>query len=65
VYIIGKSNTQTQAIEKLHLTFITRIKRLCRKTICFSKLKELDDAVIGLFINVIEFGNSIRSLSIF
>jgi insertion element IS1 protein InsB len=60
-HIIGKS----QAIERLHLTFRTRIKRLCRKTICFSKLKELDGAVIGLFINVTEFGNSIRSLSTF
>jgi insertion element IS1 protein InsB len=46
-HIIGKNNTQ--AIERLHLTFRTRIKRLCRKTICFSKLKELDDAVIVIY----------------
>ena len=62
-HVIGKSNTQ--AIERLHLTFRTRIKRLCRKTICFSKLNQLHDTVIGLFINVTEFGNSINSLSTF
>ena len=62
-HIIGKRNTQ--AIERLNLTFGTRIKRLCRKIICFSKLKELHDTVIGLFINVTEFGNSIKSLSTF
>jgi insertion element IS1 protein InsB len=62
-HIIGKNNTQ--AIERLHLTFRTRIKRLCRKTICFSKLNQLHDTVIGLFINVTEFGNSINSLSTF
>ena len=31
----GKRNTQK--IERDHLTLRTRIKRLCRKTICFSK----------------------------
>jgi insertion element IS1 protein InsB len=29
----------------------TRIKRLARKTICFSKSEEMHDGVIGLFIN--------------
>jgi hypothetical protein len=29
----------------------TRIKRLARKTLCFSKLEEMHDGVIGLFIN--------------
>ncbi|MBD2463520.1 transposase, partial [Oscillatoria sp. FACHB-1407] len=31
----GKANTQK--IERKHLTLRTRIKRLVRKTICFSK----------------------------
>ena len=33
--IVGKKNTQN--IERNHLTLRTRIKRLCRKSICFSK----------------------------
>lgn len=56
-YLIGKRNTQ--AIERKHLTFRTRIKRLTRKTICFSKLESIHDAVIGLFINLFEFGRLI------
>jgi len=51
---VGKANTQT--IERKHLTLRTRIKRLARKTICFSKSIWLHDAVIGLFINRYEFG---------
>jgi insertion element IS1 protein InsB len=50
----GKCNTQQ--IERKHLTLRTRIKRLVRKTICFSKSIELHDIVIGLFINRYEFG---------
>ncbi len=53
-HIIGKHNTQK--IERKHLTLRTRIKRLVRKTICFSKLKKMHDIVIGLFINRYEFG---------
>ena len=53
VHIIGKSNTQK--IERKHLTLRTRIKRLARKTICFSKSIEMHDLVIGLFINRYEF----------
>jgi insertion element IS1 protein InsB len=34
----------------------TRIKRLTRKTICFSKSMQMHDIVIGLFINRYEFG---------
>ena len=51
---IGKANTQK--IERKHLTLRTRIKRLVRKTICFSKLDKMHDIVIGLFINRYEFG---------
>jgi insertion element IS1 protein InsB len=54
LHIIGKSNTQK--IERKHLTLRTRIKRLARKTICFSKAVEMHELVIGLFINHYEFG---------
>jgi insertion element IS1 protein InsB len=53
VHVIGKSNTQK--IERKHLTLRTRIKRLARKTICFSKSILMHDIVIGLFINRYEF----------
>ena len=53
-HIIGKQNTQK--IERKHLTLRTRIKRLARKTICFSKIEEMHDIVIGLFVNRYEFG---------
>lgn len=53
-HIIGKKHTQT--IERKHLTFRTRIKRLARKTICYSKSTFMHDTVIGLFINREEFG---------
>jgi hypothetical protein len=39
-----------------HLTFRARIKRLVRKTICFSKSIQMHQLVIGLFINRFEFG---------
>ena len=52
--VSGKKNTQK--IERNHLTLRTRIKRLCRKTICFSKSKEIHIAVIGTFINTVFFG---------
>ena len=54
---VGKRNTQK--IERKHLTLRTRIKRLTRKTICFSKLEKMHDIVIGLFINRYEFGRII------
>ena len=46
----------TQKIERKHLTLRTRIKRLARKTICFSKSIQMHDIVIGLFVNRYEFG---------
>jgi insertion element IS1 protein InsB len=54
VHSPGKRHTQQ--IERKHLTLRTRIKRLVRKTICFSKSIQLHDIVIGLFINRYEFG---------
>ncbi len=53
VHEIGKR--KTQRIEQKHLRLRTRIKRLGRKTICFSKTEEMHDLVIGLFINRYEF----------
>ena len=46
---VGKR--KTQRIERKHLQLRTRIKRLARRTICFSKSDEMHDLVIGLFIN--------------
>ena len=46
---IGKRNTQK--IERKNLNFRTWIKRLTRKTLCFSKLELMHDTVIGLLIN--------------
>ena len=56
-HVISKKNTQT--IERKNLTLRTRIKRLCRKTICFSKSETMHDIVIGLVINIIDFGWSV------
>ena len=47
---IGKKNTQK--IERDHLTLRTRIKRLARKSICFSKDKIIHETVIASFINI-------------
>ncbi len=50
----GKANTQK--IESKHINRRTRIKRLVRRTICFSKTERMHNLVIGLFINRYEFG---------
>ena len=57
VHVLDKRNTQR--IERKHVTLRTRIKRLARKTLCFSKTTELHDIVIGLFVNCYEFGLSV------
>ena len=51
---VGKENTQR--IERKHINLRTRLKRLVRRTICFSKTTTMHDLVIGLFINRYEFG---------
>lgn len=56
-HLVGKR--YTQAIERKHLTLRTRIKRLARKTICFSKLEKIHDTVIGILINQLEFGREL------
>jgi insertion element IS1 protein InsB len=52
-HIIGK--LPMQKIERKHLTWRTRLKRLARQTLCFSRSAVMHDAVIGLFINQYEF----------
>src|SRR2546427_2878606 len=56
-HTVGKQHTQK--IERKHMTFRTRIKRLTRKTICFSRSMLMHDLVIGLFINRCEFGYAV------
>lgn len=56
-HTVGKRNTQR--IERKHLTLRTRIKRLARETICFSKSVRMHDIVLGLFINRFEFNRAV------
>jgi insertion element IS1 protein InsB len=48
----GKRNTQR--IERKYLMFRTRLKRLARKTVCYSKSLEMHTTLFGLPINVLE-----------
>ena len=41
---------RTWKTERKNLNFRTHIKRLCRKTICFSKNEKIHDNVIGMYI---------------
>ena len=45
---VGKANTWK--IERKNLNFRTHLKRLSRKTICFSKNEQIHDNVIGMYI---------------
>ena len=47
-HITGKA--YTWKIERKNLNFRTHIKRLNRKTLCFSKSEVVHDNVIGLYI---------------
>jgi len=54
---IGKDNTwkilvlcTKYAVERKNLNFRTHLKRLSRKTICFSKNEQIHDNVIGMYI---------------
>ena len=51
---VGKQHTQK--IESKPINLRTCIKRLVRRTICFSKTEYMHDLMIGLFINRYEFG---------
>ncbi len=60
-HIIGKD--ETWKIERKNLNFRTHIKRLNRKTICYSKNEKIHDNVIGMYIDRYyyktgRFGNS-------
>ena len=44
-----------QKIERKHLTLRTRLKRLARKTLCFSRSFLMHDLLIGLYMNRVEF----------
>ena len=48
IHFIGKGDTWK--IERKNLNFRTHIKRLNRKTICFSKNEQIHDNVIGMYI---------------
>jgi len=56
-HTVGKQHTQK--IESKHITLRTRITRLVRRTICFSKTEQMHDLVIGLFVNRYEFRRAI------
>jgi insertion element IS1 protein InsB len=56
-HTVGKQHTQK--IERKHTTLRARIKRLARKTICFSRSILMHDLVIGLFINRYAFGHAV------
>ena len=56
-HTVDKANTQK--IESKPINLRPRIKRLVRRTICFSKTKRMHELVIGLFINRDEFGRSL------
>ena len=56
-HTVGKQ--YTQKIERKHTTLRARIKRLVRKTICFSRSIQMHDLVIGLFINRFAYGRAV------
>jgi insertion element IS1 protein InsB len=56
-HVVGKEHRQK--IERKRIPLRTRIKRLVRRTLCFSKSEHLHDLVIGLFVNRYEFGRAI------
>jgi insertion element IS1 protein InsB len=51
-----RGKEHTQKIESKPITLRTRIKRLVRRTLCFSKTERRHDLVLGLCINRYEFG---------
>jgi insertion element IS1 protein InsB len=51
---VGSENTQK--IASKHINLRTRMKRLVRRTLYFSKTEQRHDLVSGLFVNRCEFG---------
>ncbi len=60
-HIVGKDCTWK--IERKNLNFRTHIKRLSRKTICFSKNEQIHDNVIGMYIEKFYFKKGVYSKS--
>ena len=56
-HTVGKLSMQK--IERKHLTLRTRLKRLARKTLCFSCSPVMHDLLIGLNMNRVEFGRAV------
>ncbi len=56
-HTVGKLTMQK--IERKHLTLRTRLKRLTRKTLCFSRSHFMHDLHIGLYMNRVEFGRAV------
>jgi insertion element IS1 protein InsB len=56
-HTVGKLTMQK--IERKHLTLRTRLKRLARKTLCFSRSCVMHDLLNGLYMNRVEFGHPI------
>ena len=54
---VGKLTMQKSA--RKHLTLRTRLKRLARKTLCFSRSRVRHDLLIGLYMNRVEFGRAV------
>ena len=53
IHYIGKD--KTWKIERKNLNFRTHLKRLNRKTICYSRNEEIHDNVIGMYIECYYF----------
>jgi insertion element IS1 protein InsB len=56
-HTVGKLSMQK--IERKHLTLRTRLKRLARKTLCFSRSRVMHDLLIALYMNRVEFGRPV------
>ena len=56
-HTVGKLTMQK--IERKHLTLRTRLKRLARKTLCFSRSRVMHDLLVGLYMNRVEFGRAV------
>ena len=52
-HMVGK--LLLQKIERKHLTLRTRLKRLARKTLSFSRSRLMYDLLLGLYMNRVEF----------
>ena len=56
-HTVGKLSMQK--IERKHLTLRTRLKRLARKTLCFSRSRLMHDLLSGFYMNRVECGRAI------